>query len=373
MSYRILKYIEEYRYMIINESYESIINEMITDLKQILLNESKDMSFNYDIIESFYDINTYNAVDRLDHLMDVITENTVSISKIKAAFFNKHDKIIQRDKKWLSKNKDNISNLNFEEIELEVLSDYKVSFEQLLNRHNIFDKAFNDTNDGSSIGDRLRRFEDKNEDLKNGLDNYFRTGTSRREIGLRKVKGDEARMAVENMISYCESFLAGKSYLEEKMNNIIVSISDSSVKESTNAIDRMKVLLEKDDSLKDINNTSKELGAMAGKKTSEKEVVDVTSDKKEKPQSEKTNNDVEEITDTSEELGEITDKKSTQNEVSDKPDDTNVETTDENETEEQPKQERGMEDRQMGMAVLLSVAESRYFDYIKILKGLLEK
>ena len=51
MSYRILKYIEEYRCMIINESYEPIINEMITDLKQILLNESKDMSFNYDIIE----------------------------------------------------------------------------------------------------------------------------------------------------------------------------------------------------------------------------------------------------------------------------------------------------------------------------------
>ena len=341
MSYRILKYIEEYRYMIINESYEPIINEMITDLKQILLNESKDMSFNYDIIESFYNINTYNVIDRLDYLMDIITENTISISKIKAAFFNKHDKIIQRDKKWLSKNKDNISNLNFEEIELEVLSDYKVSFEQLLNRHNIFDKAFNDTNDGSSIGDRLRRFEDKNEDLKNGLDNYFRTGTSRREIGLRKVKGDEARMAVENMISYCESFLAGKSFLEEKMNNIIVSISNSSIKESTNAIDRMKVLLEKDDSLKEIDNASKELNSVSSKKTPEKEVVDVTDNNK------PDNTESEDVTDN--------------------------ETPVENETEEQPKQERGMEDRQMGMAVLLSVAESRYFDYIKILKGLIEE
>lgn len=62
MSYRILKYIEDYRYMIINESYEPIINEMITDLKQILLNESKDMSFNYDIIESFYNIKDRKSV-----------------------------------------------------------------------------------------------------------------------------------------------------------------------------------------------------------------------------------------------------------------------------------------------------------------------
>ena len=34
---------------------------------------------------------------------------------------------------------------------------------------------------------------------------------------------------------------------------------------------------------------------------------------------------------------------------------------------------RGLRDRQVGIAVLLTVAEDRYFDYIQILRGLLQE
>ena len=50
----------------------------------------------------------------------------------------------------------------------------------------------------------------------------------------------------------------------------------------------------------------------------------------------------------------------------------------EEEVEEEPKKDgcsvtRGIKDRQVGIAVLLTVAEERYFDYINILKGLVEE
>jgi hypothetical protein len=53
-------------------------------------------------------------------------------------------------------------------------------------------------------------------------------------------------------------------------------------------------------------------------------------------------------------------------------DDTDVD--DEEKSEEAPKENKhGIKDRQIGIAVLLTVAEERYFDYINILKGLIEE
>lgn len=356
MNFELLYYIKKYKELIISECYDFIIDEMLSDLKESLLDISKNVEYNYYIVETFYNINqSGNIIEELSNLENIITEGPgLSISNIKASFNNKHDKIIQRDKKWLNSNKKKILGLNFEEIELEVLSDYKVTFEQLLNRHNIFDKIFVNSDNTENLSDKLRRFEDKHEDLKNGLDNYFRTGTSRREIGLRKIRGDEAKLAVENMVAYCESFLSGKQFLEDKMNSIIVSISDASVKESLSSIETLKVLLE-DDGLKDIMSTSKELSSVSkGKK--------VEDNNKEEVSEEKTNNKPEKV-DVTKDDNEKPDEE-TEEEI---PEDENID------TEEEPKNERGIEDRQVGIAVLLTVAEERYFDYINILKGLIEE
>ena len=272
---------------------------------------------------------------------------------------------------------------NFEEIEIEVPSDYKVTFEQLLNRHGIFDKAFTNQNDGGSLDDKLRRFEDKKGDLKNGLDNYLRTGTSRREIGMRKLKGEDARFAIDNMISYCESFLAGKQYLEEKMNNIIVSISDSSVKESTSPIETIKILLEKDNSLlKEIEDTTQELDNLSTKnkksdKPVEKDQNNTNDQKSTKNQSaEQAADDLvdeESIPEPKNNKQEVNKDKSAEQAADDLVDEESIPESDEEQDvdNEELKQTRGIEDRQLGVAVLLSIAEERYFDYINILKGLI--
>ena len=338
MNSELLYYIRKYKDLIISETYSNIIDEMVKDLKESLLSYSNNMDTNYYIIETFYNINNSGDIlTNLDNLEQVLTEApSLSIGNIKASFLDKHNKIIERDKKWLNKNKKKILGLDYTDIQLEVLSDYKVTFEQLLNRHNIFDKIFVNSENNEGIGDKLRRFEDKHENLKNGLDNYFRTGTSRREIGVRKVSGDEAKVAIENMVAYCESFLSGRQFLEEKMNSIIVAVNDASVKESLSPIETLKVLLEKD-----LSNAIDEVE----KATDE---LDDETTTKEKPAK-------EEDPKKEKEVKEEDPKK------------------DEASYEGDPTKERGIEDRQIGVAVLLSVAEERYFDYINILKGLIEE
>ena len=248
-----------------------------------------------------------------------------TLTKIKAGFGNKHDKIVERDKKWLASNKKNILSKNYDEIQLEVLSDNKVTFENLLNRHNMFDKIFVNSSNQEDISSKLTRFEDKNGNLKNGLDNYFRTGASRREIGLRKVEGQEAKTAVENMIAYCESFLAGKKFLEEKVNNILSDLDKVEVQESTGYSHIFRGTF----------NPYKITSLLEVTKEDEMDNLDLEED------------DI--------------DGKSKDNKQDEK-----------NKVEEVKDNNRGMKDRQTGIAVLLTVAEERYFDYIQILKGLVE-
>ena len=322
--------IDTYNDYISNESYTFIISEMIYDLKEALtyeINKDKELriELNEVFLECFFNINVNNVNDRLQTLKEnianivpeeendyynVLTEGLVAsvskmLSKIKAGFGNKHEKILNRDKKWLQENKKAILDKDYNEIQLEILSDNKITFENLLNRHNIFDKIFVNTENHNDLSSKLARFEDKNGDLKNGLDNYFKTGTSRREIGLRKVNGKEARRAVENMIEFCESFLDGKKYLEDKLDKILVQINDTKVKESFDVIHVLQEVLNDNDDIDDY------------------------------------------IDDDTEDFNE------------------------DNKSEKEPvENKRTIRDRQIGIAVLLSVAEERYFDYINILRGL---
>lgn len=396
MKSRLLHQLNMYKELMINENDERILIEMIIDFKNTLIKNSNDIDLNYYILETFYNIESKSDLfDRLDNLENILLEEGgLSIPNIKKAFMSKHDKIIERDKKWLSANKKKILGMNYEGVEIEVLSDYKVTFEQLLNRHNIFDKLFVNSKDSENIGENLRRFEDKNENLKNGLDNYFRTGTSRREVGLRKLSGEDAKVAIENMVVYCESFLSGKKYIEEKMNNIIVAVSDESVKESLSPINKLKILLEGD--LSDITKASKELSQTSKTnspkntkdiddknvdkgESSEKDVLKASKEIEQSNKNKTTKNEEnteEDISQTSEELDDIDGSEEgdiDENVDEETPEDELGEEENTEGEDTQPTTERGINDRQIGVAVLLTVAEERYFDYINLLKGLIEE
>ena len=291
-------------------------------------------------LNSYYTNTKYNlARNKRNEMNDILLEGVGEfLSKIKSSFGDKHEKILARDGKWLKSNKKKILDQNFEEIELEVPSDNKVSFANIINRHDTFDKNFKNMDISyDEFYENIRRFEDKSGNLKNGLDNYIRNGNSRREISLNKVSGDEAKQVVENMISYCEEFLSGKGFIESKLTDIINECND---------YDNVKESLLFDVPYNELNKYTLEYILEAKE---EENLDDIDPDKLAEEDKEPKEDNPKEKEDNKEEKNE--------------------EETPESNADDKSKILR---DRQTGITVLMTVAEERYFDYIDLLKGLVE-
>lgn len=280
--------------------YKSEHEAMISN-DNYILSESSIICMNETLVESFVDF----------------------ITKIKNSFSDKHSKIVERDGKWLKDNKDKLTKINLKDIEIEVPSDYKSTFTNLINRHEIYDKNFKDVSGSyEELHEKIKRFEDGNGNLKNGLENYIRNGNSRREVSLKKISGMEVKSVVEAMVTYCEEFLSGKGFIESKLTNIMAEYDgEENVKESLlynipyNNLNAYSIsYLQEADGNTDIG------------------------------QEENNNDDLEKVKNTP---------------------------VEHNETKSNDRI-KIFRDRQTGITVLMTISEERYFDHINLLKGLLD-
>ena len=225
--------------------------------------------------------------------------------------------VLQQEEKLIEEYKKDLLNLDFDQIEMEVVNDTKYSLDDLINRFNSFIKA---TKSGG-----INKYKDKNDNLKNGLDNYFRTGSVQREPGLKKVSRDSAKLVVEEMIAYCESFLNGKATFEGVIDEVISSSTSTELKENYSHIYR-----------NDFNPfefySLKEAAEDEEQPKEEKSKEEEKAPAEEEPAEEKETNKVEDVKEEVE----------------------------------------GQNELNVGIAVFLTVAESRYFDYMNVLKGLNE-
>ena len=165
-----------------------------------------------------YNINESYSYTEDNVLLEADNNNNNNLEKIKGLFNSKHDKVVARDKKFVDSLKD--SKKISADMELEVPDDNNVDFEKLVSRYDNFIKNISRNNDNVS------KFSDKNGDLKNGLDNYFRTGSARKESGTKKMSGDNAINAVSNMINFCKAYLNNKNTIIKKIDDINSDNSD---------------------------------------------------------------------------------------------------------------------------------------------------
>lgn len=259
------------------------------------------------------------------YINELLVEGFVDfINKIKSSFGDKHEKIVERDGEWLKDNKGKLTKMNFKDIEIEVPSDYKSTFTNLINRHEIYDKNFKDTSGSyDEFYEKIKRFEDKDGNLKNGLDNYIRNGNSRREVSLKKISGEEVKSVVESMIAYCEEFLSGKGFIESKLTNIMAEYDgEESVKESV---------------LYNIPYDNLKAYSLSYLQEAEENIDTTVEDKN-------NSDDLEKVKNTPVEQKET--KANDRLKI--------------------------FRDRQTGITVLMTISEERYFDHIALLKGLLD-
>ena len=263
-----------------------------------------------------YAINESYSYIEENILLEADNNSNNNLDKIKGLFGSKHDKIVARDKKFLDGLKDNkkIS----ADMELEVPDDNNVGFDKLISRYDNFIKSISRDNDNVS------KFSDKNGDLKNGLDNYFRTGSAKKESGTKKMSGDAAITAVSNMIEYCKAYLDNKNTILGKMDDMVSNSSDAKTESY--------IIFE-------ANNNDSNTSLSDSIKEDDKQNTD--------------NND-------------------TNNKDENKTDNNDANNKDENKEEDTNKNDVN-KNKQIGINTLLTIIEQRYFDYIEVLRSLFKK
>jgi len=264
-----------------------------------------------------YNINESYSYIEENVLLEADNNSNNNLDKIKGLFSSKHDKIVARDKKFLDSLKD--SKKISADMELEVPDDNNVGFDKLISRYDNFIKSI------SRNEDSVSKFSDKNGDLKNGLDNYFRTGSARKESGTKKMSGDAAITAVSNMIEYCKAYLNNKNTIIGKMDDMTSNNSDVKTESY--------IIFEADNNQNDNNDKNKNDESLSD---------NVKNDE----QNNATNNE---------------EKNKQNNEETKKEEDNNENKNDVN------------KNKQIGINTLLTIIEQRYFDYIGVLRSLFKK
>lgn len=328
-----------------NSDYDLIIESLNNTLCDVIASRNKHKS-DYRLDDIFVEnaklIANSKLTNKINHLKysinesySYIQENILleadnnannNLERIKGMFGSKHDKLVSRDKKFLEGLKD--SKKISADMELDVPDDNNVTFDKLISRYDNFIKAISRDNDN------VNKYSDKNGDLKNGLDNYFRTGSAKKESGTKKMSGDAAINAVSNMIEYC------KAYLENK--NTIIGKMDDMVSDNSDAKTESYIIFEADDNTNNNNNNNGE-----SLSDSVKDDNNNQNDKDTNNQNNNSNNDKEE-----------------------KKDDNNDNNNDDN--AEETKNDAN-KNKQIGINTLLTIIEQRYFDYIKVLRTLFKK
>lgn len=154
------------------------------------------------------------------------------LNKVKTMFKQKIEKLKARDLKWLQENKKAILNAKVDNLEVNVNSDYKDSYNNMVMRCDKYLNLYNGMKyDDPSLDVKLERntknYADKEGNLKQGLINFYRTGQPKKEVSIVTLRGNEIKNNLDDLYNYCTSFLSNSNAvfkqiqdLERKLNEI---------------------------------------------------------------------------------------------------------------------------------------------------------
>jgi hypothetical protein len=134
------------------------------------------------------------------------------ILSVQEAFLSKHKKITERDLRWLKENESKLRQLDTNHIEINIHSDFKKRLADARTVYNsytsIIENNINTFKDYEAFRAKMKPFTDSNNDLKAGLMNRYRTGSSNSPYTIINMKGKAIQNAIPDLITYCRDFIA---------------------------------------------------------------------------------------------------------------------------------------------------------------------
>lgn len=143
------------------------------------------------------------------------------LRNVRELFMSKHKKITERDANWLKENANNILTLKTDGVEINVHSDFKRSLVQSKTHYTNFKNAINTNIDRFKTYDEfksyMKKFYTSEGNLKEGLTNLYRTGNVNQAYQIITLTGNAVKTALSPMLDFCNAFVEAYKDIDKEL------------------------------------------------------------------------------------------------------------------------------------------------------------
>lgn len=275
------------------------------------------------------------------------------LRNIREMFMSKHKKITERDAGWLKENANNILTLKTDGVEINVHSDFKRSLVQSKTHYTNFKNAINTNIDRFKNYDEfksyMKKFFPAEGKLKDGLLNLYRTGNVNQSYTIITLTGNAVKTALAPLLDFCNDFIESYNDINKELKE-----SEAFIKNLQRQVKARKITTEGYCYIEESYYSNTDLGLAY-------DFDIVTEDDAAKPDDSGDNKPKEAPKPESNEKKKVEVKE--RNEMK--------ETTDKMSDSKLSLYNKICSDRNMGISTYMTAMEKKYFDSIKILRGLM--
>lgn len=289
------------------------------------------------------------------------------LKNLRQMFMSKHKKINERDAQWLKDNQKTLMNINTNNMEINIHSDYKRGLNQAKTVYNNFKNIVNNNTHNNKnyeeFKKKIYRFADSNGDLKVGLSNLYRTGNVGNQYSIQTMRGTGISSTIGPLIEFCNGFIASFNEINKELNE-----SEKFIKQLEREVKNRGVSVNESYCyIEDCLYDETELGVL----------FDFSSVMEAEQTGAQTINNSNTTTNTTTNNATTNQNKTNKNDLKDdkvgvKSRDHTKETTDSMNDSQLSMYNKICKDKHLGITTYLTTMEKKYFESITILRGLLK-
>ena len=274
------------------------------------------------------------------------------LRNIREMFLSKHKKITERDANWLKENANNILTLKTDGVEINIHSDFKRPLAQSRTHYTNFKNAIDANIDRFKNYDEfknyMKKFYNADGNLKIGLTNLYRTGNVNEEYKIQTLTGNAVKTALSPLLDFCNAFIDAYKDISKELKE-----SEAFIKSLQRQVKLRNITTEGYCYIEEAYYNDTDFGLMYD--------FNIVTEEDE------SNKDNAKPADNS----KPADNKQEKKKVEVKERDEMKETTDKMSDSKLSVYNKICSDKNLGISVYMSAMEKKYFESIKILRGLM--
>lgn len=143
------------------------------------------------------------------------------VKNVRDMFLSKHKKITERDAAWLKENANTLLSLKTDGVEINVHSDFKRSLVQSKTHYTNFKNSMSGNIDRfknyEEFKQYMKNFYTSEGNLKEGLTNLYRTGNVNQSYQIITLTGNAVKTALKPLLDFCNAFIEAYNDINKEL------------------------------------------------------------------------------------------------------------------------------------------------------------